>query len=205
MKSSLVVTLIFGKHSEHLHKIPMWESEHYTTRVYNNVVDSCEPVCILKGVKRSEELKRKACEFAGGASKRAKKAKVGAVVVVTRSQPEISVENVVPTGGVEEDLEDAVVGAESGELPVLAGEHALAAGDGVNGVVLWDGDSNANAEGPVEDVIDQNAQVIELRISEYVASSASSLEESNGASPYRRWVAELAEECEDEDVELCLL
>ena len=42
-------------------------------------------------------------------------------MVATRSQPEISVENVVPTGGVEEDVEDAVVGAESGELPDVAG------------------------------------------------------------------------------------
>ena len=84
----------------------------------------------------------------------------------------------------------------------LAGDHALAAGDGVNGVVLWDGDSNSNAECPVGDVIDQNAQVIDLLISEYVASPASPVEEPKGASPYKRWVAGkavLAEGGEDED------
>ena len=41
----------FGKHSKYLHEIPMWESEHYTTRVYNEGVDSCEPVFIKYEVK----------------------------------------------------------------------------------------------------------------------------------------------------------
>ena len=44
----------FGKHSEYHHRTVMWESQHYTTRVYREGVDSCEPVFIRNEVKKSE-------------------------------------------------------------------------------------------------------------------------------------------------------
>ena len=72
----------------------------------------------------------------------------------------------------------------------------------MNGFVLWDGDSNSNAECSVGSDIDQNAQVIDLLISELVGSPASPVEKSIGASPWKRWAAEkagLVEEGEDGD------
>ena len=75
--------------------------------MYREGVDSCEPVFIRNEVKKSEALKRKGCVIVGGASKRVKKAEVG--VVATRSQPEISADDVVATVGVLEDVEDVVV------------------------------------------------------------------------------------------------
>ena len=153
-------------------------------------------------MKKSETLKRKGVNGVndGAAKKRVKKAKAG--VVATCSRPEISASDVVATVGVVEDVEDAVVGTESGELPDVAGENTLAPGEVVNGVVLWDGDSNSNAECSVGSVIDQNAQVIDLLISEFVASPAYPVEKSKGASPWKRWAAGkagLVEEGEDGD------
>ena len=93
----------------------MWESQHYTTRVYREGINTCEPVFKKLEAKKSETeaLKRKGLNGVndGAAKKRVKKAKAG--VVATCSRPEISASDVVATVGVVEDVEDAVVGTES--------------------------------------------------------------------------------------------
>ena len=67
----------FGKHSESHHWTIMWESQHYTTRVYREGIDTCEPVFKKLEVKKSEALKRKGVNGVndGAAKKRVKKSK----------------------------------------------------------------------------------------------------------------------------------
>ena len=71
----------FGKHSEYHHRTVMWESQHYTTRVYREGIDTCEPVFKKLEVKKSEALKRKGVNGVndGAAKKRVKKSKAGVV------------------------------------------------------------------------------------------------------------------------------
>ena len=63
-------------------------------------------------------------------------------------------------------------------------EHTLLA-DVVNGIVLFDGDSNSNAKWSVGDVIDQYAQALDLLFSEFGESPSSLVEKSTGVSPWK--------------------
>ena len=69
----------------------------------------------------------------------------------------------------------------------------------MNGIVLFDGDSNSNAEWSVGDVIDQNAQDIDLLINELDESPSSPVEKSTGASPWKRYKANKAGLVEEGD------
>ena len=104
--------------------------------------------------------------------------------IATCCRPEISSSDVEATVGMVENVEDAVIGTESGDLHDVAVEHALLA-NVVNGIVLFDGDSNSNAEWSVGDVIEQNAQDVDLLIND-------SDEKSIGVSPWKRYEANKA-------------